>query len=103
MSAVQAESPRRGGREARRALRAAPLAMNERPVWPGMSGGHFKVMSDTDVQRIHQAALDVLASLGEEKGRPSRVQRGDDVVEDERVARVVGSQASVQRLDPSRA
>ena len=26
---------RRGGREARRAIRAAPLARNQRPVWPG--------------------------------------------------------------------
>ena len=56
MSVAQVESPRRGGREARRALRAAPLAMNERPVWPGMTGGNFKPLSDADQQRIHQAA-----------------------------------------------
>ncbi|HNB25674.1 MAG TPA: trimethylamine methyltransferase family protein, partial [Alphaproteobacteria bacterium] len=74
MSVVQAESPRRGGREARRALRAAPLAMNERPVWPGMSGGHYKVMSDADVQRIHQAALDVLEQVGFADAIPSGIE-----------------------------
>jgi trimethylamine--corrinoid protein Co-methyltransferase len=74
MSAVQAESPRRGGREARRALRAAPLAMNERPVWPGMTGGAFKPMSDADLQRIHQAALDVLEQVGFADAIPSGIE-----------------------------
>jgi trimethylamine--corrinoid protein Co-methyltransferase len=55
---------RRGGREARRAMRAAPLAANERPVWPGMEGGLYRPLKDADVQRIHRAALDVLAEIG---------------------------------------
>ena len=74
MSVVQQESARRGGREARRALRAAPLAMNERPVWPGMSGGHYKVMSETDLKRIHQAVLDVLEQVGFADAIPSGIE-----------------------------
>ncbi|MGH6891895.1 MAG: trimethylamine methyltransferase family protein, partial [Dongiaceae bacterium] len=74
MSVAQAESARRGGREARRALRAAPLALNERPVWPGMNGGHFKVMSEADLARIHQAALDVLEQVGFADAIPSCIE-----------------------------
>ena len=54
------QDSRRGGRDARRAARAAPLADNLRPVWPGMDGGRFHPLDARDVSRIHQAALDVL-------------------------------------------
>ena len=74
MSVIQAESPRRGGREARRALRAAPLALNERPVWPGMTGGNFKPLTEADQQRIHQAALDVLEQVGFADAIPSGIE-----------------------------
>ena len=74
MSVVQAENARRGGREARRALRAAPLALNERPVWPGMNGGAFRPMSEADLQRIHQAALDVLEQIGFADAIPSGIE-----------------------------
>ena len=59
------QSSRRGGREARRALRAAPLATDVRPVNPGMESGRYKVLSDADVQRVHLAALDVLEKPGD--------------------------------------
>ena len=52
---------RRGGREARRSLRASPLADNVRPVWPGMEGGHYKGLSETDVLKVHHMALRLLA------------------------------------------
>lgn len=55
---------RRGGREARKALGAAPLAGDERPVPPGMEGGVYRPLTDTDVLRFHRAALDVLAEIG---------------------------------------
>ena len=35
-------SRRSGGREARRNLRAAPLAENLRPIRAGLEGGNFK-------------------------------------------------------------
>jgi len=57
-------SRRSGGRAARVALRAAPLASEIRPVRPGMQGGSCAPLSQSDMQRIHQAALDALEQIG---------------------------------------
>lgn len=58
-------TPRRsGGRNARRASRAAPLEESLRPVRPGMSGGTLKVLTDAQIQRIHETALDALEQIG---------------------------------------
>jgi trimethylamine--corrinoid protein Co-methyltransferase len=65
---------RRGGREARKALRAAPLAPDQMPVWPGMEGGLYRPLKDVDVMRIHRAALDVLAEIGMADAPPSGVE-----------------------------
>lgn len=64
---------RRGGREARKTLRAAQLAGDERPVQPGMEGGHYRPLTEADVLRIHRAALDVLAEIGMVDAPPSGV------------------------------
>ena len=45
-------------------MRAAPLARNQRPVWPGLEGGRYKPLADADVEKIHRAALDVLEQVG---------------------------------------
>ena len=55
---------RRGGRQARQALRAAPLIEEMRPVKGGMESGKYKTLNDIDIQKIHAAALDVLANIG---------------------------------------
>lgn len=55
---------RSGGRAARHALRAAPLADDIRPVRPGMIGGRYNPLSDIDVQNIHNAALTALEQIG---------------------------------------
>lgn len=55
---------RGGGRAARVAMRAAPLAEETRPVRPGMTGGQYKPLSDADVLRIHHAVLDALEVIG---------------------------------------
>ena len=60
MSATTDLAVRRGGREARRAARAAPLPENQQPVRAGMEGGRYKPLSDAEVLKIHNAALDVL-------------------------------------------
>ncbi len=58
-------SPRRaGGRAARREARSNPLAENLRPIRPGMSGGRYKLLSDNDLDRIHNAALRALEEIG---------------------------------------
>jgi trimethylamine--corrinoid protein Co-methyltransferase len=52
-------------------MRAAPLARDVRPVNPGMEGGNYRVLSDADIQRVHLAALDVLANIGLADAIPS--------------------------------
>ena len=72
--AAEAQSRRRGGRSARRELRAAPIPEDERPVRPGMEGGLYKPLTDRDVGRIHEAALDVCATVGFADAIPSCVE-----------------------------
>lgn len=55
---------RSGGRAARRAARAAPLADHLRPVRPGMSGGTYRPLTQEGMERIHLAALDALEQIG---------------------------------------
>jgi trimethylamine--corrinoid protein Co-methyltransferase len=55
---------RSGGRAARQALRAAPLAEDIRPIRAGMPGGTLNPLSEAGVQRIHQAALDACEQIG---------------------------------------
>ncbi len=62
---MNAESPRRsGGRAARRAARAAPLSQDIRPIRAGMEGGQYKPLTDRDMMRIHETALDALEQIG---------------------------------------
>ncbi|MEM7632716.1 MAG: trimethylamine methyltransferase family protein [Pseudomonadota bacterium] len=59
------QSPSRsGGRAARRAARAAPLADHLRPVRAGLEGGRYSPLTDAEVERIHHAALDALEQIG---------------------------------------
>ena len=57
-------SRRSGGRAARKAARAAPLSDAIRPIRPGMEGGSYKPLSQTDMQNIHAAALEALEQIG---------------------------------------
>ena len=64
---MNAEAPRKGragGRSARVALRAAPLAEDIRPVRPGLEGGSYKPLSESDMQTIYEAALTALETVG---------------------------------------
>src|ERR1043165_5203469 len=78
MSGTQAEraegGARRGGREARRALRAAPLPQNDRPVRAGMEGGRYKPLSDGDILKIHNTALDILEQIGLADAIPTGIE-----------------------------
>jgi trimethylamine--corrinoid protein Co-methyltransferase len=55
---------RSGGRAARQAMRAAPLAENIRPVRAGMDGGTYMPLSQNDIARIHETALLALETIG---------------------------------------
>jgi trimethylamine---corrinoid protein Co-methyltransferase len=65
---------RSGGRAARRAARAAPLAEHLRPVRAGLPGGTYQPLSQQDMQSIHNAALDALEQIGLADAPPSGVE-----------------------------
>ena len=68
------KSRRAGGRAARKALRAAPLADDIRPVRAGLEGGTYNPLTDAEVQRIHRAALDACETIGFADAPPSGVK-----------------------------
>jgi trimethylamine--corrinoid protein Co-methyltransferase len=74
MSEVETKVARGGARAARRAARTAPLPDNLRPVRPGMTGGRYKPLSESDVLRIHHAALDVLENIGLADATPGGIE-----------------------------
>ncbi|MEZ5590460.1 MAG: trimethylamine methyltransferase family protein [Gammaproteobacteria bacterium] len=55
---------RRGARAAMIAKRSAPLPDAMRPVRAGLEGGRYRLLSEADIQKIHHAALDILATIG---------------------------------------
>ncbi|MEM8794462.1 MAG: trimethylamine methyltransferase family protein [Pseudomonadota bacterium] len=55
---------RAGGRKARIAARQSALPMDMRPIWPGLEGGRYNPLTEEDVGRIHNAALDALEEIG---------------------------------------
>ena len=65
---------RSGGRRARHAARSAPLSDDIRPVRPGMDGGTYRPLSETDMARIHDAALRALDEIGLADAPPSGVE-----------------------------
>ena len=67
-------SRRSGGRSARQALRAAPLADEVRPIRPGLTGGSYGPLSPADMDRIHAAALDAMEQIGFADAPPSGVE-----------------------------
>lgn len=71
---VEKPGRRSGGRAGRVAVRTAPLAANLRPVRPGMSGGQYSALSEANVLRIHEAALDALETIGLSQAPPSGIE-----------------------------
>ncbi|SLN46383.1 Trimethylamine methyltransferase (MTTB) [Roseovarius albus] len=62
---MNASSSRRsGGRSARRASRAAPLSDEMRPIRPGLEGGRYKALTQDQIEKIHNAALEALETIG---------------------------------------
>jgi len=64
MNKIARSSSRSGGRAARRAARASALPDHLRPIRPGMTGGTYRPLTDADMDRIHQAALQALEQIG---------------------------------------
>ena len=74
MSTVEELSRRRGGREARLALRARAIPVEEAAVRPGMEGGRYQPLSRRDMERIHGAALELLETVGFANAIPSCIE-----------------------------
>src|SRR5688572_17266925 len=74
MSVAEDVGRRRGGREARRALRARPIPIEDAAVRPGMEGGRYNPLSERDIERIHQAALKLLETVGLGQAIPSCIE-----------------------------
>ena len=72
--ATSGRRARGGGRAARLALREAAPAADRKPIWAGMEGGSYNPLSARDLERIHDAALDILSDVG--VGSPT-----DEVIE----------------------
>jgi len=72
--APERQTRRSGGRAARVAARAAPLEETKRPVRAGLSGGRYRPLTDENVKRIHEAALDALETIGLAKAPASGVE-----------------------------
>lgn len=71
---AEQRSRRSGGREARRALRAAPLAEDVRPIRAGLEGGRFAPLEQNDLERIHEAVLTLLETVGFANAIPSCIE-----------------------------
>ncbi|MEY8798965.1 trimethylamine methyltransferase family protein [Leisingera sp. XS_AS12] len=65
---------RSGGRTARRAARSASLPDHLRPVRPGMETTALRILSQADMERIHQTALAALEEIGLADAPPSGVE-----------------------------
>ena len=72
--ASSSRAARSGGRNARRAARAAALPEHLRPVRPGMESTALKILSQADMEKIHQAALTALEEIGLADAPPSGVE-----------------------------
>ncbi len=60
------------GRRVRPREQAAPVAS---PVWPGMTGGRYLPLDPSELERIHELALRLLADLGFSQITPSLESR----------------------------
>ena len=83
------KTSRMGGRAARQALRAAPIPEEEKPVRPGLQSGRYQPLTQEEVERIHEAALQTLETIGFANALPSIIERvtaaGGNYTEDERL------------------
>lgn len=62
---MNTQAPRRtGGRAARRASRAAPVTEELRSIRRGMESSALKVLTQDQIERIHEAALEALETIG---------------------------------------
>lgn len=59
-----AKGRRSGGRAARVAKRQAPAALADRAVRPGMTGGAYRPLTESDMTSIYETAIELLEDIG---------------------------------------
>ncbi|MEM7637305.1 MAG: trimethylamine methyltransferase family protein, partial [Pseudomonadota bacterium] len=74
MSVAEDTNRRRGGREARKAMRSRAIPVDEAAVRPGMQGGKYKPLTQAEIEKIHQAALTLLETVGIGNSIPSCIE-----------------------------
>ncbi len=84
-AAVREKLQRRG----RAARRDGDETLEPAAVWPGVLGGRYKPLSDTEIAAVHEATLHLLETLGLSQAIPSTVEkvtaRGGSLTEDGRL------------------
>ncbi len=65
---------RSGGRQARHALRNAPLAVDKKPVSAGMLGGQYRPLSESDIAAIEENIYRILAEIGFNNATPHCIE-----------------------------
>lgn len=66
---------RRGGRAARRAARKDGAGKGPTDaIWPGIEGGRYKPLSESEIEAVHVTALRILAEVGLRDATPRCVQ-----------------------------
>ena len=65
---------RSGGRQARKALRSAPLAEDIKPVHPGELGGRYRPLTDADVAAIDANIYRILDEVGFKDATPHCIE-----------------------------
>jgi trimethylamine--corrinoid protein Co-methyltransferase len=65
---------RSGGRQARHALRSAPLAADIKPVNPGVPGGQYRPLSETDIVAIDANIFRILEEVGFNEATPHCIE-----------------------------
>ncbi len=67
--------PRRsGGRQARKALRSAPLAEELKPVHPGELGGQYRPLTDADIAAVDANIFRILEEVGFNDATPHCIE-----------------------------
>ena len=67
------QTVQRRGRAARVAELAARKTQDQRPVRPGMVGGRYKPLTQSEIERIHHTVLDLMEQVGFADAIPSMV------------------------------
>lgn len=81
--------PGRRGRAARVTAREVAQLDRVKVVWPGIAGGIYKPLTDREVERIHQSALDVLEKVGMGDASPEVIElaraKGLEIADGDRI------------------